>query len=248
MTWFGALLRVHLFCALGSTAVYWIAAFARKGSPIHRSAGRWFSRLIYAAAVTGAIMAVAGLLIPERVHPPNPDVQAAASAAAAAAARQLMWFVLFVLVIIVAPVQHGLATIAAGPSPRTISSARHTALNVAAMAGSLAIAIASIVWRQWMFLIVAPIGLVAGIRNMQYAALATATPGEWQREHLTSMITGGITLHTAFFVFGSSRSLGLTLPGVLELLPWTLAALVGVPVMLWWRARVAKNPILVGRR
>jgi uncharacterized membrane protein len=70
-TLFSALLRVHLTCALGATALFWIAAVSRKGGPRHRFAGRWFASLVYATAVTGATMAIAQLAGPELVHPPD---------------------------------------------------------------------------------------------------------------------------------------------------------------------------------
>ena len=91
------------------------------------------------------------------------------------------------------------------------------------------------------FLIV-PIGLIVGLRNMHYASRTSATPDEYRREHLTSLLTAGITLHTAFLVFGSSRSLGLHLPGMLQLLPWVLPALVGLPVIAWLRRSKVLGP------
>ena len=88
--WFDALLRVHLTCALGATAIYWVAALSFKGGPRHRAAGRWFARLIYAAALTGAVMAIVELAAPSLVRRPDPAVPPEALAAA----RQTMWFVL----------------------------------------------------------------------------------------------------------------------------------------------------------
>jgi hypothetical protein len=60
-----------------------------------------------------------------------------------------------------------------------------------------------------------------------------------RREHLTSLVTGGITLHTALLVFGMTRSLELQLTGALSLLPWTVPALVGAVVIGILRRRTA---------
>ena len=232
-SWFEALLRVHLACALGATAIFWVSAFSFKGGPRHRAAGRWFARLIYAAAATGGVMAIVELAAPSLVRAPNPSQ----SAESLALARQTMWFVLYVLLIIVTPVQHGLAVIAAGPVPSRLRSRTHAALSIASMLGTLAMLPSSLLWAQWLFLIVTPIGFIIGLRNMQWASRRLATPAEYRREHLTSLITAGITLHTAFFVFGTSRTLGLHLPGLMQLLPWVIPALVGLPLILWWRGR-----------
>jgi hypothetical protein len=230
---FAALLRVHLACAFGATAVFWAAGVSDKGGRVHRAAGRWFARLIYAAAWTGGLMAVASIVAPSWVQPADPSQ----SLEAARLNRQTMWLVLYVLVIIVAPVQHGLAVVAAADRPSRVRSRLHATLNIAGMLGTVALLAATIAWQQWIFLVVTPIGFVVGVRNLTYTSRSSAMPREWEREHLTSMITAGITLHTAFFVFGTSRSLGWNLEGAASLIPWVAPALVGLPLILWLRTK-----------
>jgi hypothetical protein len=238
LSWpFAVLLRIHLLAALTATIAFWVAGLAPKGGRSHRSAGKLFSRLIYAAAVTGGVLAVTELAAPTLVHPIDPAVSADIVASSTRTNRQTMWLVLYVLLIIVAPVQHGLAAVSAGPTPARVRSRSHAALNIASMLGTLLILGASVVWQQWLFLIVMPIGFAVGLRNLNYASRSSATPREWEREHLTSLLTAGITLHTAFFVFGTSRTLGWQLHGISALLPWTIPALIGLPLILWLRAR-----------
>jgi hypothetical protein len=234
---FAALLRVHLMFAASSTIAFWLAASAPKGGPFHRAAGRWFARLIYATAFTGGTLAVAQLVAPTFVRPPDPAWSADTIAANVRLTRQTMWLVLYVLITIVAAVQHGLATIAAAAQPLRLRSRPHAFWNLLAMAGSVLLIPAAVPWRQWLFIIVAPIGFIVGLRNLRYASQPFATPAGWQREHLTSMITAGIMLHTVMFVFASSRTLRLTLSGWAVLAPWTVPALVGLPIILWLRSR-----------
>ena len=182
-------------------------------------------------------MAVAGLAAPAWGHPSALSQAAEATAEARRLNQQTMWLVLYVLLIIVAPMQHGLAVIAAGPEPWRVRSKRHLALNLGGMLGTVAMLVASVVWQQWIFLTVTPIGFLVGLRNFSYGSRGTAASRDWEREHLTSMLTAGITLHTAFFVFGTSRSLGLELHGLTQLLPWTVPALVGGPIIFWLRAK-----------
>ena len=229
--WASALLRVHLVCAFGATAVFWLAASSVKGSPFHRGAGRWFARLIYSAAATGGLLAVATLIAPAAVRLPNP----AATDAVARQTSQTMWLVLYVLVIIVAPVQHGLAVVAAGPQPSRLRTRLHATLCLLAMLGSVVLLPTLVVWSQATWIVVAPIGFAVGLRQLAYASRASATPAEWRREHLTSLITAGVTLHTTLLVFGSSRMLGWHLSGAAAWLPWVLPALVGLPIVVWLR-------------
>jgi hypothetical protein len=234
---FAALLRVHLVFAASAAVAFWLAACAPKGGRFHRAAGRRFSFLIYAAAATGGVMAIAQLLAPASVRPPDESLSEEAAAAVIRLTRHTMWLVLYALVIIVAPVQHGLATVAAGAQPIRVRSRVHALLSLLAIAGSALLIPAAIAWQQWTWLILTPIGFTVGVRNLSYANRPFATPGEWQREHLTSLITAGISLHTVMLIFTVSRTMRMTLTGWAALAPWTLPALIGLPIIWWLRRR-----------
>lgn len=225
------LLAVHLVFAGLATLTFWLAALARKGGPLHRRVGAWFARLVYLTAITGAVMATGRL-----TGLTAPPVAQTWSAAALDAERQTMWLVLYVLVTIVAPVQHGLAVVRAGAQPARLRSRLHSALALAGIAGSITLLPASLLWARWPFLLLAPVGLIVGLRNIAYANRATATRLDWEREHLTSLLSAGATLHTALLVFGSSRSLGLQMTGISGLVPWTLPAVLGLAAIVWLRS------------
>lgn len=228
-----ALLVLHLFAATAATMAFWTAASIAKGGDWHRRIGRWFARAVYITAVSGAVMAVAGLVDPALMRRAE---GAEVTRDVIATERQTLYFVLYVLLIIVAPVHHGLAVVAAGATPTLARSRSHATLALASMIGSVALIPAALLWQRWHFLIVAPIGLIVGLRGLAWASRSRAAPAEWEREHLTSMLTAGITLHTALLVFGTTRSLGWSTRGLTSVWPWVVPALVGLPVILWLRA------------
>jgi hypothetical protein len=215
--WAQALLRVHLACAGAATLLFWAAAVLPKGGGPPRAAGRWFARILYGAAATGGVLALTHLFTAD------------------AATRRVMWLALYVLLIIVAPVQHGLAVVGAGADPRRLRTWPHATLCLLAMLGSVVLLPAMVVWQQATWLVVAPIGFVVGFRQMAYAGRSQATPAEWRREHLTSQLTAGITFHTTLLVFGTARTLGWQLQGWHVWLPWILPAAIGLPILLWLR-------------
>jgi hypothetical protein len=235
--WAHALLRVHLFFAFGATVAFWVAATTSKGGRTHRRAGRWFSRLVYGAAGTGVALALASLIVPGAVRATDASVPAAQAEAAARHTSQLMWLALYVVLIIVAPVQHGLAVVAAGAQPARLRTWPHLTLCLLAMLGSALLLPTLVVWQQITWLAVAPIGFVVGLRQMAYAARPSVTPAEWRKEHLTSLLTAGITLHTTLFVFAALRSLKWQADGWQMWLPWVLPALVGLPIIAWLRKK-----------
>jgi hypothetical protein len=228
---------VHLVCAFGATVFFWLAAFSFKGGPVHRAAGEWLRRLIYTAALTGAALAVGGIVAPAWGHPNSSGLSEAAWFETLRVHRQTMWIVLYVLLTIIAPVQHGLAVVAAGPRPARVRSKLHAGLNLACLVSTLLLLAAAVTWQRWLPLIVAPIGFAVGLRNMAYASRRSATSSEWEREHLTSTLTAGVTIHTALLVFGGPRVLGPNLPVSVEVLLWVVPAAVGGLAIAWLRAR-----------
>jgi hypothetical protein len=222
------LLGVHLVCAFSATAAFWVSATASKGGMLHRAAGRRFSQFMYAAAATGGTLAILGLMVPSLLNPVY---------ASGTATRQKMTLILYLLIVIVAPVQHGLAVIAAGPAPMRVRSRPHAVLCTACLIATVVMLPVSVAWHAWGALLVSPAGFIIGLRNMLYASRPVASETEWQREHLTSLLTAGILFHTAFFALTAARW-----PAAFGHLPWSAApwltpVAVGLPVMLYLRRR-----------
>ena len=122
-------------------------------------------------------------------------------------------------------------------------------LNTLALLGSVVLVPAAVSWQQLTFLIVAPIGFVVGSAICRMRAQPFATPAAWQKEHLTSLITAGITLHTVLLVFTSSRTLGDDACMVGEPRAVDVASAVGLPIIFWlrnrwrWQEAIARCPL-----
>jgi hypothetical protein len=232
----GVLLTFHLAAAGTALFAFWTAAFADKGGRRHRQAGQIFRRAIYLAAALGGCLAVIGLVRPSLV------ALAAAQTASGGAGRHLMLLVLYLLIVIVAPVQHGVRAVAAAGRPAAIRSLPHLVLNSLLVLGAFALLLAGIVWRGWPFLIAAPAGFAIGLRNMIYTNRPSATREEWEREHLTSLITAGIGMHTALLALTSMRVPNLAGGAAWSLLPWIGPAIVGLPLIVRLRATRGGDP------
>lgn len=224
---FRLVLGVHLACAFGATALFWIPVMAGKGGLLHVRAGRLYARLIYATAITGAPLAV--LLLVSASDPATTRTAA---------------FLAYLVTILVQPVFHGVRVVRARAGG-AVGSPLHTALSLAAIVAGLAIGAAAIVWREWPFLLVSPIGPVMGVRALLYAS-RLSFPGwinrenstgkrspRWREEHIVSMAMSGIAVHTAMLVFGTTRTLHMTFTGAAAYVPWLLPTVLGLPLLLW---------------
>lgn len=221
---FRLVLGVHLACAFGATALFWIPVMAAKGGPLHVRAGRLYARLIYATAITGAPLAI--LLL---VSAPDPATTRTAA------------FLAYLVTILVQPVFHGVRVVRARAGG-AVGSPLHTALSLAAIAAGLAIGAAAIVWREWPFLLVSPIGPVMGVRALKYGdgphffgkrKNGVRPHFSWREEHIVSMAMSGIAVHTAMLVFGTTRTLHMTFTGAAAYVPWLLPTVLGLPLLLW---------------
>jgi hypothetical protein len=201
------LLWPYFVSVAAATACFWAAALTRKGGLVHRAAGRAFARLVYTAAVAGAGVVLSG-------------------AAGPALAGPAAWVALGGLLIVVTAVQHGVAVIDAGAVPAAVRSRTHASLNALLMVGAVLLLAAAVVWQYWLAAVLVPAGFVIGLRNLSYAGRRSATPRDWEVEHLTSLITGSVALHTALVVELTP-----------QMLAWTVPATTGVIAIGWLRAR-----------
>lgn len=217
---FRLVLGAHLACAFGAAALFWIPLSAAKGGPLHVRAGRLYARLIYLTALTGVPLTVMMLV--------------SASGQADEASRATMRtaaFLGYLLTILVMPVYHGVRVVRARAGGVSVRSALHTALALSAIAGGLLLGVAAVLWREWPFVLMSPIGPVLGVRALRYAANSSPSSPGWREEHIIFMVMSGIAVHTAMLVFGTTRTLQMTFTGAAVYLPWLLPTLIGFPLL-----------------
>lgn len=227
----GIALAVHLACAVGATAVFWMPIAARKGGPLHVTAGRLYVRLIYLTAATGAPLAV--WLFARAAEP---------------GARRTAAFLAYLITILVMPVFHGVRVARAARAGTRVASPLHTALSLAAIAAGVVLFVFAVAWREWPYALLSPVGPLMGARALRYSSRWICPGSEtaygnrgkstgknfgWREEHIVAMLVSGIAVHTALLVFGLGRTLHLQLSGAASYVPWLLPALVGLPLLVW---------------
>lgn len=102
----------------------------------------------------------------------SPEIQAAI----VSRGRLTVPFLVYLLLITFVPVYHGVRVLATRLAPKELRTPVHTALNVATMAGSVAMIGLGIALREPVFAALSPIGLLVGGGNFQFARKPYPTP------------------------------------------------------------------------
>lgn len=235
MSLYHSVLAAHVACGIVGFVAFWTPAVARKGGAVHVRAGRVFFRATSLVALTGCAMATLLLIDPAAVKPPRgmpPTPEALA--AYEGRVRLVSAFLFYLLLITFTPVYHGVRVLATRRNPTALRTPFHTALNVAAIAGSAGMVVLGIALNTPVFLFLSPIGALIGFGNLGFARKPYPTPMAWWYEHMGSMLGGGIAFHTAFLVLGAGRLFGVNLTGFTAVIPWILPTLIGVPATAIW--------------
>jgi len=214
MTAYSLLALAHAGLGTVALASFWTAGLARKGSPLHRAAGRLY---LYTMTSLLAVALPMSLMIAAGPHPIGGA------------------FLLYLLVI---------TTTTVWASGRAIRDkrdwARYTGpvyrglawLNLVA---GLAMALLGLFIAERMQLVIvafSAIGIVSFFSMRRFARRPPTDPRWWLREHLVAMLGNGVATHIAFLSIGLPKLLpmlaGPTLQNLAWLGPLVVAFVVGV--------------------
>ena len=193
-----------LHAGLGTLALlsFWTAGLSRKGSPLHRAAGK-----LYLLAM-GALLAVA--------VPMSAVVLVQRSQVGGA-------FLLYLLVITVTSVWLSWRAIRDKRDWARYTGPVYRALMWLNLAGALAIAAIGLLLAKNMQLIIvafAGIGLFSFVSMRRFARTPPDDPRWWLREHLNAMLGNGVATHIAFLGIGLPKVLPMLAGPTLQNLAW----------------------------
>jgi hypothetical protein len=234
LTTYKIVLALHVMAGLIGLAAFWTPALARKGGVTHVRAGRIFYWCTCAIAGTGVLMAALLLAAPLAVHPPRRAVSAERAAMIAREIRLAAPFLVYLVLITFAPVYHGVRVLATRRAPEQLRTPFHTVLHLAAIAASFGMVVLGLSTGRFVYAALSPIGFLIGLGDLGFARTPYPTPMTWWYEHMRSMIGGGVAFHTAFFVLGAGRLLGISLDGDWAVVPWLLPTIIGFPASAIW--------------
>jgi len=199
------LLGIHVAAGLAALILFWVPALTKKGSAVHRRAGRWYTAAMAFITVTGFVLA-AFFLTGERWH--------------------AGLFLLFLGVITGTSLWNGWRVLRVKRNPAGYLTRAHIAVALLNVIGGLALIAFGISVKAPLFYAFGPVGLIIGGGMLSLARRSPDDPKYWLYEHFTGMIGSGIASHVAFLAFGG-RQLFNWSQGGYGLLLWITPVVVG---------------------
>ncbi len=216
-----ALLAIHVAAGFAALILFWVPALAKKGSPLHRRAGRWYTAAMTFITVTGFVLA-AFFLAGER--------------------WRTGLFLLFLGVITGTSLWNGWRALRAKRDVARYITRAHVAVALLNVIGGLALIGLGVGVKMPLFYAFGPVGLIIGGGMMNLARRSPDDPKYWLYEHFTGMIGSGIASHVAFFAFGGRQLFNWGLGGY-GLLLWITPVVVGTAAItalnVYYRGRSA---------
>ncbi|MGM0631649.1 MAG: hypothetical protein ACQETO_00585 [Pseudomonadota bacterium] len=213
----------HIITGSVALPLFWIPVIARKGSFNHRRFGRWFARVMYAVAGTGLMMAGMDLVAPLALHAPSLSADTAEGLAGARQIRMQALFLFSLSVLVLASTRHGWLVINHRDQRGVLRMPLHVGLLSALLLTGLVLLCVGIISGRPLLIIFGMLESWLAVNMLHYSHKPVLQPGEWWIEHLGGLIVSGISVYTAFFVFGGGR--------LLE--PLFSDAFTGMSIVLW---------------
>lgn len=222
---FKIILAAHITVGICALILFWFPAFSKKGSPRHKQFGNWYSLAMYAVVISGMLMALLAMLIPELVKP-----EAFKAGADHTDVRQgivrfaLLLFHLALLTLV--SVRYGKLVLKAKVNQQSIKGSFQLLITFALLVSGAFILWYGIVDGHILMLVFGPLGLFISLTNLHFTFKRTIKPTDWLVEHLAGYIGSGIAAYTAFIAFGGRHI--FVSSGYMQLVFWVAPGVVGV--------------------
>lgn len=198
---------IHVVGGAVGLLSFWVPAFARKGGPLHRKAGKVYVKGMALVIITGVPLAIATFAEGNWVGGT---------------------FLLYLVVITSTALYTGIRALKAKEGPHRLTTPTYRTLAWVTLGSGVTVLILGLATQIWLLAGFSTIGLLAGAGMVAFIRRPPTDPRYWWYEHFGGMIGTGIAAHVAFLNFGASRMIpGFSL-GNWGMLAWFVPVVVGV--------------------
>jgi hypothetical protein len=210
------LLAIHGLAGLVALITYWVAAIAKKGSRVHRGAGKTYLVAMSGIVVTAMPMAI---IIGFRGK------------------HGIATFLAYLVVITATSMWLGWRAIRRKRDQLGFRDNRYAAVAVLNLMASAVVFAIGLKMSMALLMGFSVVGVVTGVQMWVRRVKPMVATRWWLEEHFSAMVGCGVATHIAFFAIGLDRSIravGIDPPGWYHLIAWFLPlslSFVAVPLL-----------------
>ena len=211
--------------SIGALALvaFWVAAFARKGSPLHVGVGR-----VYLGTMTAIVLTALPLV------------------AVRFAKGQFVTGSFFVLLLslVATACFVGWTAIRHKRDWRRFAGTGYRVLMVSNFAVGVAVTVLGAMYAQWIFVAFGVFGTKLGWDMWTFLREETKAPNWWMVQHYQAMIGNGIATHIAFALIGLPKLFPDVRGGVLNYIGWLAPLAIGITTQYVLDRKYVKKPVV----
>lgn len=218
------LLALHGLAGLVALATYWLAAFARKGSPWHRAVGKTYMIAMLAIVATATPMAIIIALQGKYA---------------------LAIFLGYLAIVTSTGVWLGWRSIRRKGDQSAFRDRAYLAVALLNLAAAATSATVGAKIGNPLLIGFSAVGFVGGAQMLARRARPIANARWWLKEHYAAMIGCGVATHVAFLQIGFARLaqlLGLQPPAWYGMVGWFLPLGVAIVAGVWINRKYMPRP------
>jgi hypothetical protein len=224
---------LHILGGMAGLALAIVPLITRKGARLHRQTGRWFTRAMAVAGITGLILSASWLIAPAHFHP--------ARVTDPVLARISGLFLGTIALVTLAALQQMLGSLARKRRPAPAPSALDLALPITMAAAGLASIATGVLTQRGLLVVFGALAVANCISDLRFVLRPLPTRMAWWYQHMRAAMGAIITAVTALLVFGANRVIEGVLPPALAWVPWVAPAAIAVPLFSLWIARFRRR-------
>ncbi|SEQ41221.1 hypothetical protein [Neolewinella agarilytica] len=216
-----ALLITHVSAGFTSLGLFFIPMFARKGSKLHNTVGRWYTYGMWGVVITAVLLCVLRFAQGEQV---------------------VALFLGFLALLTSRPLYFGIAIL----KNKEEMSDRMLRIDILLCGALTVFSPVLLVFGFGLFgleghpllIVFGALGMVITLPDLRNR-LRGPRPKDynWLGDHLSAMLTTAIAAFTAFFAFGGRKIFG-DISGNLEVAIWIAPTLIGVAAIRFYKRRI----------
>ena len=214
-TAYQSLLLVHGLCGLVALIAFWVAAFAKKGSPLHLRVGKAYMLAMIGIIVTALPMAA---IIAGRGKP------------------GIATFLIYLVVITATGMWLGWRAVKRKRDQPTYRGPAYVVVAALNLIASAIVFAVGLEMSQALLMGFSAVGTITGVQMLMRRARPLTSARWWLKEHFSAMIGCGVATHIAFLAIGLDRivrAVGIDPPSWYHLIAWFLPLAVSFVVGAW---------------